>query len=385
VLIAAPFLVYPKMSIFVGHQIILFRLFPHTSFFTRQLLEWYDPERRPTPWKGEEDPYLIWLSEIILQQTRVEQGWPYFEAFSTAYPSVHHLAAAPDDEIMKKWEGLGYYNRARNMLAAARYISDVRQGQFPDTYEDILGLKGVGPYTAAAIASFAYDLPYAVVDGNVYRVLARFFGIDQPTNTTPGKKLFSELAQTLLAEDQPGIYNQAIMDFGALVCTPANPNCTTCPLQVHCKALQEDRIDQLPRKKSKAPRRIRFFHYFLLNHDGHVLLRKREQKDVWRGLYEFPLLETEGLLEVPQLLKCQNDWPFPVSWAPVHITAFSPPKRQLLSHQDIRARFLEIHLPESADRSLIQGLWVDRSTLSAYAFPRVIDWYLGDNSLYLDI
>jgi A/G-specific adenine glycosylase len=384
-LITASFLVYYKILIFGRHQKITFRLFPHTAFFTRQLFEWYDPDRRPTPWKGEEDPYRIWLSEIILQQTRVEQGWPYFEAFVTAYPTVHHLAAAPQDEVMKKWEGLGYYNRARNMLAAARYISDVREGKFPDNYEDILALKGVGPYTAAAIASFAYNLPYAVVDGNVYRVLARFFGIDHPTNTTSGKKLFTELAQTLLDKDQPGTYNQAIMDFGALVCTPANPDCASCPLQIHCKAHRENRIDQLPHKQPKAPRRIRFFHYFLLNHDGKILLRKREHKDVWRGLYEFPLLETEKLLEENQLLQQHTDWPFPVHWAPVDIAAISPPKRQLLSHQDIRARFIEIHLPKSTDPATISGTWVDREVLSDYAFPRIIDWYLGDNSLYLNM
>jgi len=364
---------------------MILRLFPNTSFFTRQLLEWYEPDRRPTPWKGEDNPYLIWLSEIILQQTRVEQGRPYFEAFAAAYPTVHHLAKAPDDEIMKRWEGLGYYNRARNMLAAARYISEEREGQFPDTYEEILALKGVGPYTAAAIASFAFDLPYAVVDGNVYRVLARFFGIDQPTNTTTGKKLFTDLAQTLLDKDHPGTYNQAIMDFGALVCSPANPKCASCPLQIHCTATLEDRIDQLPRKQPKAPRRIRYFHYFLLNQEGKVLLRKREQKDVWRGLFEFPLLETNMPLEEHQLIHLQADWPFPVDWSPVQITSFSPPKRQLLSHQDIRARFVELQLPDSVDPSTFTGRWIEREALSTYAFPRIIDWYLGDNSLYLNI
>lgn len=357
--------------------------YPNTPFFTQRLLEWYHPEHRPLPWKGEKDPYRIWLSEIILQQTRVEQGLPYYQRFIAAYPTVCDLANAPEDEVMKHWEGLGYYSRARNMMTAARTICHDYGGQFPRTYDDIRALKGVGPYTAAAISSFAFNLPHAVVDGNVFRVLARFFGIDQPTNTTPAKKLFNQLAQHLLPQGQAGRYNQAIMDFGATLCTPKSPGCAHCPLQVHCVAYQTGRVDQLPQKKPQAPRRIRYFNFLLFNYQEQIIIRRREEKDVWQKLYEFPLLETNRLLDQDQLLAEQNNWPVAPGNAHLSVRRVSKPFRQLLSHQDIRARFFELDCPHHLPADT--GKWIPRRSLSDYPFPRIIDWYLADNSLYLKL
>lgn len=355
------------------------------SFFTRAILEWYNPNRRPLPWKQETDPYRIWLSEIMLQQTRVEQGLPYYRAFVQAYPTIGDLAEAADDDVMKLWEGLGYYSRARNMLAAARYISRELEGRFPSTYSRILALKGVGPYTAAAIASFAFGLPYAVVDGNVYRVLARFFGIDRPTNTTSGKKHFAQLAGRLLPTEQPARYNQAIMDFGALVCSPRKPACTDCPLQNHCTAFREGRIGELPRKQAKAPRRTRFFHYLIFAQDEQVLIRKRVEKDVWPNLYEFPLFEYEELLTFRGLKSLQDKWPVSGKTLPEQPASVSKPFRQLLSHQDIRARFFEWQLPSGEKLTCPGGQWIRRNDLRNYPLPRIIDWYLADNSLYLKV
>lgn len=317
----------------------------------------------------------------MLQQTRVEQGKPYYEKFVSAYPTVHDLAKASDDEVMKLWEGLGYYSRARNMLAAARHISQEHHGQFPASYESIKSLKGVGPYTAAAIASFAYGLPHAVVDGNVYRILARFFGLSQPTNTTAGKKQFAQKAQEMLPPDQPGTYNQAIMDFGAMVCTPRKPSCAQCPLQVQCYAYQNDCIDQLPRKQPKAPRRERYFHFLLINYQDHILIQKRTNRDIWQNLYAFPLIEAQAFLT-------ENDLPLqdliPAVVQP-RIQQVSRPFRQLLTHQDIRARFAEITVEQTFTPTQNGQKWVPRQDLPNYPFPRIIDWFFNDNSLYLKL
>jgi len=353
------------------------------GFFTTHLLDWFDRNDRPLPWKGEKDPYLIWLSEIILQQTRVQQGLPYFERFAASYPTVKDLAAAPDDEVFKLWEGLGYYARARNMLAAARYIADELDGKFPDTYDAIRALKGVGPYTAAAIASFAYDLPHAVLDGNVFRVLSRFFGILTPIDTTAGKRQFQQLAESLLYRGDAAKYNQAIMDFGATQCKPKAPLCASCPLHSSCVAYQEDRIHQLPQKEKKLKKRDRFFLYVEWQREEALLLQKRTRKDIWQDLYEFPLLELDRLsdMEYPDCLNAlEQRWGMRLDASTVNI---SRPFQQSLSHQRITARFLQV--PVNSDFTLAseQAFWVQREQLRDYAFPRIIDWYLADNSLYL--
>ncbi|TAG08743.1 MAG: A/G-specific adenine glycosylase [Sphingobacteriia bacterium] len=265
--------------------------------FSSSLIQWNEQHnRRKMPWKGEKDPYKIWLSEIILQQTRVEQGLAYYESFIAAYPTILQLAAAKDEIVFKLWEGLGYYSRCRNLLTTARYIAFELGGVFPAQYEDLLQLKGVGPYTAAAIASFAYGLPHAVVDGNVYRVIARYFGIDLATDTTAGKKYFNELAQQLLFIKDPGKYNQAIMDFGATVCKPAAPACSTCILNKSCTALANGTVNALPVKSKTIQRKKRYLYYFIFQQAGFTAISQRMQKDIWHSLHEFYLMESTKLL-----------------------------------------------------------------------------------------
>jgi A/G-specific adenine glycosylase len=346
--------------------------------FTRQLLEWYDPQARPLPWKGIQDPYRIWLSEIILQQTRVEQGLPYYERFISDFPSITDLANAPDDEVMKLWEGLGYYSRARNLLAAARQVVQRHAGLFPRTHAEILALKGVGPYTAAAIASFAFGLPHAVVDGNVFRVLARFFGIDTPQDSTEGKKRFAELAESLLDQQNPGLYNQAIMDFGATVCTPRNPACKTCPMTTECKAYQQNRVASLPVKLKKIVRSERFFHYFLIKNADQIFIQKRGPKDIWQDLYEFPLLETEDLAEAKQIETHLASLGLKSAQRSSQLT-------QELTHQRIQVQFWEVKTEKMPSKQPEQWLLVSQADLGKYAFPRVIQRYLQEGERQLSL
>ena len=252
--------------------------------FTETILHWYADNGRDLPWRRTRDPYAVWLSEIILQQTRVTQGWAYWERFMDRFPTVDDLAAAPEDEVMRLWQGLGYYSRARNLHTAAKQI--VAMGGFPDTLEGIRSLKGVGDYTAAAIGSIAFDLPAAVVDGNVYRVLARYFGIATPVGTTEAKKEFTALANRLLPTDAPAAFNQGMMDFGATCCTPVNPACLTCPLQPSCQAFRDGRIDLLPVKKEAAKPVERHLTYVFVRVDGFVAIHRRGSGDIWQGLWE---------------------------------------------------------------------------------------------------
>jgi len=335
------------------------------------------------PWKGEKNPYLIWLSEIILQQTRVEQGLPYFEKFKREFPEVHDLARAPEDEVMKLWEGLGYYSRARNLHSTAKFISESLNGVFPKEYNNILALKGVGPYTAAAIASFAYNLPHAVVDGNVYRVLSRVFNIDDPIDSTIGKAKFAKLADVLLDKAKPGVYNQAIMDFGATVCVPKKPDCKSCPMQQGCKGFKKKKVELLPVKSKKMVRKKRFFNYLVIkDKKGMTLINKRTQKGIWQNFYDLPLKETDKQNSAVELKK-MSDWK---KWIGKNVFELTPSKpfKQLLTHQEIVAIFWEVNLakleklPMQTDFALVN--W---SKLSNFAFPKIIDNYLKDNSLYL--
>lgn len=348
-------------------------------------MDWYAQSHRPMPWKGEKNPYFIWLSEIILQQTRVEQGLPYFDRFKQTYPTVQQLADAPEDDVMKLWEGLGYYSRARNLHTTAKFIANELNGVFPINYQNILALKGVGPYTAAAIASFAYDLPHAVVDGNVYRVLARVFGIDTPTDSTAGKKLFNELAQEALDPTQPGRYNQAIMDFGATQCTPQSPDCPRCPLQTDCFAFQNKLVDKLPVKTKTITKRDRFFNYLVLQHEEKVLLQKRLTKDIWQNLYEFPLIELPFFVEDKNIIFQSPLWQQLVGDRPYMITKISKPFRQILTHQTVTATFWEVELHEGFILPDSKFILAERKNCYKFAFPKVIDWFLQDNSLYLNL
>lgn len=348
------------------------------NWFSRKLLEWYNPDSRNLPWKLTGDAYKIWLSEIILQQTRVEQGTPYYLAFIHRYPTVRSLAEAPLDDVLKLWEGLGYYSRARNLHAAAKQVLEQHDGQFPDKYEDILQLKGVGAYTAAAIASFAYHLPHAVVDGNVYRVLSRVFGIATPIDTTVGKKIFEQKAAELLDVSQPAIYNQAIMDFGALVCKPQVPLCGQCPFSTECKALEKNEIQQLPVKSKKLIRTARRLHYFVWSDGQSLFIRQRADNDIWKGLFEFPLWEELPGSKLSDRKKALSAMSGDMKFRETGSLTY----KQALTHQQIIAVFHEIsveNLP-ATPRGCIR---IKQKQLSAYAFPKIIRQYLEDRLNFL--
>ncbi len=375
-------------------------------FFVENLLAWHEANPRPLPWKGERNPYLIWLSEIILQQTRVEQGLPYFERFKVAYPTVTDLANASEDEVMKLWEGLGYYSRARNLHATAKHIANELKGSFPTTYEGIRSLKGVGDYTAAAIASFAYDLPHAVVDGNVYRVLSRYFGIETPIDSTEGKREFAGIAQRLLEigklgnwEIEPPLntpisqfpnfppagYNQAIMDFGATHCTPAVPRCPSCPMREYCVAVLEHKTSVLPIKSKKLERRQRFFNYLIFNRLDEVFIKKRSERDIWQNLYDFPLIETESLEDKRYFLtknKTCQAWLGEADWS---LRNVSPPQKQELTHQRIVATFWEVEVGKDFLPKETAWQVVERGKLANFAFPKVIDLYINQKFLPLEL
>lgn len=342
-------------------------------FFTALLMQWHvESNKRKMPWKGEKDPYKIWLSEIILQQTRVEQGMNYYLRFINRYPTVYLLAAAPDNEVFKLWEGLGYYNRCRNLLAAARHIVDNLEGKFPETYDGLLSLKGVGAYTASAIAAFAYDLPYAVVDGNVNRVLARFFAIDIPIDSTLGKPYFSELANQLLDKEKSASYNQVIMDFGATVCKPQLPLCEHCVLQDHCKAYRNGMVNELPVKLKKIKKIHRWFYYILAEHKNGFLVKKRMDKDIWQSLHEFVLIEANNHLEPADIFASAEFKA--VSGKKYKIVHTSAAYKQQLTHQTIHAIYIHIKVSQEA---VLPGMkFIRREEMSKLAFPRLINTFL---------
>ncbi|MEO7309788.1 MAG: A/G-specific adenine glycosylase [Chitinophagaceae bacterium] len=348
-------------------------------FFRQRLMDWNKYKNsRQMPWKGIKDPYKIWLSEIILQQTRVEQGRSYYEQFIKRYPTVTELAQANDDDVFKLWEGLGYYSRCRNLLATARMIMANHGGKFPANYEAILQLKGIGPYTAAAIGSFAFDLPRAVVDGNVYRVLARYFGIETPSDTTEGKKLFLVLAGECLDEKQPGLYNQAIMDFGATICTPSNPLCSNCHLNANCTALEKNMVASLPVKTKQLQKRNRWFHYFIIEQNQEVLVRKRTEKDIWQSLHEFYLVETDGqqyedTKAIKLLLK-------KTLGTGLEVVGVSEQFNQKLTHQTIYARFIRV-ATAAGFLAPEDYFFHPQRKLDLLAFPKTITQYLQKESV----
>lgn len=343
--------------------------------FTSTLLRWHETQNdRQMPWKGEKDPYKIWLSEIILQQTRVEQGRAYYERFIAQYPTVKHLAAAKDESAFKLWEGLGYYNRCKNLLFTARHITTQYKGQFPDQYPDIVALKGIGPYTAAAIASFAYNLPYAVLDGNVFRVLSRVFGIDTAIDSTEGKLLFTNLAQEVLDRKQPAAFNQAIMDFGATVCKPMAPLCSNCPMNRQCEAYLHGRVNSLPVKNKVLQKKTRWFTWFVLQVNGKVLVRKRSSRDIWENLHEFYLVETAAQPHWTD--STVRDWllnQFTIRKST--LIATSNILSQQLTHQTIKGQFVVLDLPETP-ASLREYEWIPLNRLPGLAFPKLINTWL---------
>ncbi|MEQ8909018.1 MAG: A/G-specific adenine glycosylase [Vicingaceae bacterium] len=349
-----------------------------------QLINWYKENKRNLPWRKTTDPYLIWLSEIILQQTRVAQGMAYYQKFSQHYPTVFDLANATEDEVMKDWQGLGYYSRARNLHAAAKSIVNDHGGSFPKEYQAIRALKGVGHYTAAAVASFAFDLPYPVLDGNVYRFLSRLYGIDIPINTPAAQKEFLELAEKLMPNQQAAEFNQAIMEFGALQCVPKNPKCSNCPFQSRCFAYSENKVDFFPVKKKAAKQKHRYFNYFVLQAESEVLITQRTQKDIWHKLYEFPLIESkkkqnfESLLSLSDIhdkLKGQN----------FVLESQSEDYKHILSHQIIHARFYQLKVEDLNSLGFTECEIVNLSEFEKYPIPKLLENYLRQETNFLSL
>ena len=326
------------------------------------------------PWKGEKDPYKIWLSEIILQQTRVEQGKAYYEHFIKTFPSVHMLAKAPQKKIFKLWEGLGYYTRCKNLIETAKKISKEYKGKFPEDYEEIKSLKGIGPYTASAIASFAFNLPYAVVDGNVERVLSRYFGINTPVDTAEGKKLYTELANALLDKKRAGIFNQAIMDFGAVVCKPQNPFCTECPQKRDCQAYKHHLVDALPVKAKRIQKKSRWFYYFIIELNGCVYIHQRTEKDIWQNLYEFVLYESAHPLYQEDILRT-DFFNAVFGKQKIAIESISEIFAQQLTHQTIHVQFICIGINEPLS-TFSRHILVKKKDMIKFPFPKSITAYL---------
>ena len=315
--------------------------------FSNKLISWYLQNKRDLPWRKTKNPYFVWLSEIMLQQTRVAQGMSYYLKFTETFPTVFDLAKADESTVLKMWQGLGYYSRARNLHATAKHIAFELDGKFPSTYKEIVKLKGIGDYTASAIASICFDEPTAVVDGNVYRVLSRYFGIETPINSSTGNKEFKELAQTLIDTSKPGTYNQAIMDFGAIQCKPKNPICLFCPFSESCVALQKNKIDTLPVKDKKTKVRDRYFNYLVVKtEDNKTILQERKGRGIWQGLYEFPKIESTSNINKKELISSKEF----VELFPEKTTISLFNKEEIvhkLSHQHLHTQFwiveTEIH------------------------------------------
>ena len=344
--------------------------------FSERILTWYKAVFRPLPWRETRDPYAIWLSEVILQQTRVEQGMQYYYAFLEQFPTILQLADAPEDQVLRCWQGLGYYSRARNLHAAAKRVRDVFMGVFPSTYEDILSLPGVGPYTAAAVSSIAFGLPYSVVDGNVYRFLSRLKGISTPIDSPAGQKEFRLLAQSLLNPAFPGDFNQAMMEMGATICTPNQPLCISCVFRQECIAYSQNSISSLPVKSKKTNVRDRHL-LFLIFQDSHgnTLIEKRPAGDIWTGLYQFPLIETQHSSDSFQLSDLPNLHSFFLE-SPFIIRKFSTSVRHILSHQRLHARFLHLDVDVLPQDFFPASESIHTDDLQQRAFPRLITRYL---------
>lgn len=350
---------------------------------TQILIAWYGENKRDLPWRKTRDPYKIWLSEVILQQTRVDQGMDYYNRFVDRFTTIFDLAEANEEEVLKLWQGLGYYSRARNLHHTAEIVANTMNGVFPDTYDGLLQLKGIGPYTAAAIASISFDLPHPVVDGNVCRVISRLFAIADPVNEAIGKKKIEKVIGTLMDKSDPGTFNQAVMEFGALVCTPINPSCESCPLTSKCIGFTKGLVYQLPLKSKKVKVKQRFINYFLisLNSNGRrfVYLNKRGEKDIWQGLYDFPMIETDKPASIDDLVKT-DDWRALFGDSNLHIIATSENYKHLLTHRQINARFYKVEIQHEINQKGNAFLLVDENDIQKYPLPRLIDRYLEGKS-----
>ena len=344
--------------------------------FSQKLIEWYGAHKRDLPWRNTKDPYKIWLSEIILQQTRVNQGMEYFIRMVTRFPNVQALAGADEDEVLKYWQGLGYYTRARNLHASAKKIVSDLGGKMPTEYETLLKLKGIGEYTAAAIASFAANKPHPVVDGNVYRFLSRYFMIFDPIDTGKGKKTFTEIAEKLIDKDQAGLFNQAIMEFGALQCIPGQPDCHSCTFSGSCMAWSERKVTLLPQKQGKVKIQKRYFHYFHITDGSYTYIYKRSQKDIWHNLYEFPMIETDMVMDFEQLQQTDK---FKETFADTdnfHFKLHTSNKKHVLTHRIIYATFYEVTIKEKKNLP-DKFIEINENDINKYAVHRLISEYIS--------
>ena len=342
------------------------------------LINWYAENHRDLPWRHNPTPYEVWLSEVILQQTRVNQGMDYYLRFIERWPSVTDLAKAKEEEVLKMWQGLGYYSRARNLHKCAKQVVEQYDGKFPADFEQLKKLQGIGSYTAAAIASIAFNLPHAVVDGNVYRVLSRLFDIDTPINNNEGQTLFSHLADELLNRERPGLHNQAMMEFGALHCTPKNPNCLLCPLQAQCLAFAHQTVMQRPVKLQKVKVTNRYFNYLVINIKDSIYLHKRSDNDIWRNLYDFPCIESEQPMTIEEVLATEQFQQL-IENKPFTIVKVSPVFTHKLTHRTLIAQFIELKLEKKLLRIETKDLFLARKTdLGNFPIPRLIDLYLNN-------
>lgn len=345
------------------------------------ILSWYGKNKRELPWRETRDPYRIWISEVILQQTRVNQGMEYYLRFIERFPDVATLAAASEQEVLTYWQGLGYYSRARNLHSAANQVVELHGGKFPTQYDQVRALKGIGDYTAAAICSIAFELPYAVVDGNVYRVFSRLYGIDTPIDSSAGKKEFQELAQQLIDHSQPGLHNQAMMEFGALACVPVNPDCNSCPLKTTCKAYEQELVDVLPVKSKKTLVRELYYTYLVIRNEHQLVIQQRSAStNIWKNMYEFPLFEADHLLQPHELA----EHPLTQSVKHLQLTLRSTYRdyTHILSHRKINARFVEAGI---ADINNLPEGWqvIAIEQLHTIPLPRIITRYLQDAGINL--
>lgn len=348
--------------------------------FSKKIVSWYHKNKRDLPWRKSSDPYIIWLSEVILQQTRVEQGLPYFEKFVAALPDVKKFAAAGEDAVLKLWQGLGYYSRARNMLVTANQVAMQHGGKFPQSFSELKKLKGIGDYTAAAIASFAFNLPHAVVDGNVYRLLSRYFGIDIPIDSSQGKNYFAQLANELLDSINPAMHNQAIMELGSIVCKPKNPLCAECPLNVSCVALEKNSLLQLPVKSKTTKVTDRYFYYFLIKYKNKVIINKRGAKDIWQNLYDLPLIETQKKMATEKIF-ITNEFKMLLGDTKFIIKKITPQAIHKLSHQNIHAVFISINCESLKIKMSNNMKQLPLHALHSLAYPRLIEKFLTNEKL----
>jgi A/G-specific adenine glycosylase len=371
---------YRKTIRLILANVFNFNLFLMNNRITLRLLKWYAENKRDLPWRETLDPYAIWLSEIILQQTRIEQGISYYYKFLRKYPDLASLAQASDDEIMKLWQGLGYYSRARNLAHTAREIWHNQKGNFPATAEGLLHLKGIGSYTAAAIASIAFNEPVPVVDGNVLRFIARLFGIEQPVDKKEARAQITSIAQKLMDPANPGRFNQAMMEFGALQCIKHNPECDKCPLSTFCVAFQNNLVQLLPAKSARLKSRNRYFNYLVVIYNNNIYLRKRLNKDIWESLYEFPLIENSSRSSYEKLV-ASGDWKRFFGPCNARVTHISKEYKHILTHQKIYARFYRMEILDGCAFEPGDYLCIPMETLDMYPVSRLIEKYLEAHAL----